>query len=202
MKLKSVLRGVILATALLTCVQGMARATSLYSLDSVMSSMYADNKARTVGDLITILVMESSYSQNRTQTTTSKGLGVDAKPGIGPFDFIPAARLEVGNSSRGSSANSRSGRLVATLTAQVVEILPNGDFVIKGVREVSVNREKEYMIITGTIRPRDISPNNTIPSSLVANAEIAFTGGTYTGQKGGFFKNLWDGIVTVFNWIF
>ncbi|MCR4427042.1 MAG: flagellar basal body L-ring protein FlgH [Firmicutes bacterium] len=178
-------------------------AKSLYGSDvSPFSSMFSDTRARGVGDLVTILVMESSYAQNSTKTQSSKGIGVEAKPGVGWFDFIPALKLDGGNSARGTTETSRSGRLVGTITAQVTEVLPNGDLRIRGTREVSVNREKEQMIVVGTIRPKDISPQNTIPSTLVANAEISFSGGIYTGERGGIFKTLADGIVYLFNLIF
>ena len=182
-----------------------AWATSLYSSSDgqgLFTQIYADNKARNVGDLLTILVTEVSYAQNKSNVQTQQGIGVDAKPGIGPFDFLPAARLDIGDSSRGQTETYRSGRLLGTITAQVVEVLPNGDLLIRGTREVSVNSEKEQMIVTGIVRQRDISPNNTISSSLVANAEIAFSGAVYTGEKGGVFKSLWDGLVTIWNWIF
>ncbi|MGB4009288.1 MAG: flagellar basal body L-ring protein FlgH [Bacillota bacterium] len=182
---------------------GVVRATSLYSEDaSPFASMYADRKARQVGDLVTILVAEVSYAQNRSQTNTAQGIGVTAQPGVGVFDFIPAARLDVGDSSKGANETTRSGRLVGTMTAEVIEVLPNGDLVIRGSREVSVNREKEIMVVEGVVRPQDIGPNNTIPSTMVANAQISMSGGVYTGQKGGFFKTLWDGLVWVWNTIF
>lgn len=182
---------------------GVARATSLYSEEtSPFASMYADRKARQVGDLVTILVTEVSYAQNRSQTNTSKDLGVNAQPGIGIFDFIPVARLDVGDSSKGTSETVRSGRLAGTMTAEVVDVLPNGDLVVRGSREVSVNREKEIMVVDGIVRPQDIGPNNTVPSSMVANAQISFTGGVYTGQKGGLFKTLWDGLVWIWDTIF
>lgn len=184
-----------------------AGAYSLYAAQPVTGQglfryMYADNKARRVGDLLTIVVTEITYAQNRSNTQTQQGIGVNAAPGVGAFDFLPAAKLELGDSSKGVTETSRSGRLIGTITAQVVEVLPNGDMVIKGTREVSVNKEKEQMTVTGVVRPHDIAADNTIPSSLVANAEIAFSGAVYTGEKGGVFKTLWDGLVTVWNWIF
>lgn len=206
------LRGAVAAMAALAAVAivaalafpaGVARARSLYKEESSpFASMYADRKARQVGDLVTIFVTEVSYAQNRRQSNTSKGIGVTAQPGIGVFDFIPAARLDVGDSSKGARETTRSGRLVGTMTAEVVDVLPGGDLVVRGSREVSVNHEKEIMVVEGTIRPQDIGPDNTIPSSMVANAQISFTGGVYTGQKGGFFKTLWDGLVWVWNTIF
>ncbi|MEA4882370.1 MAG: flagellar basal body L-ring protein FlgH [Clostridia bacterium] len=182
---------------------GTVSAQSLYkAADSPFTSMFSDYKARQVGDLLTIIVSEASYAQNRTQTQTGKAIGVDAKPGLGLFDFLPLARLDLGDSSKDSTQTSRSGRLTGIMTAEIIEVLPNGDLKIRGAREVSVNREKEQMTVVGTVRQRDILPNNTISSSMVANAEIAFSGAIYTGEKGGVFKTLWDGLVTVFNWIF
>jgi flagellar L-ring protein precursor FlgH len=188
-----------------------ATATSLYAAgaaQSGFSGMYCDYKARQVGDLLTIMVTEVSYAQNRTDTQTQKGIGANLSPDGAVFDFLKAVKLDagaglnLGNSSKGGTTTSRSGKLIGTITAQVVEVLPNGDLRIRGVREVSVNREKEQMIVTGIVRQRDISPGNTIPSTMVADAQIAFSGDIYTGEKGGIFKTLWDGLVYLWNWIF
>lgn len=192
------------------CATGVS-ATSLYTTgagQSGFSAMYSDDKARQVGDLLTIMVTEVSYAQNRTDTQTQKGIGADLSPNGAVFDFLKAVKLEtgaglqLGNSAKGGTSTSRSGRLIGTITAQVVEVLPSGDLKIRGVREVSVNREKEQMVITGIVRQRDISPSNTISSTMVADAQIAFSGDIYTGEKGGIFKTLWDGLVYVWNWIF
>ncbi len=186
-------------------------ATSLYAAGAAQpgfSGMYCDHKARQVGDLLTIMVTEVSYAQNRTDTQTQKGIGADLNPNGAVFDFLKAVKLDagaglnLGNSAKGGTSTSRSGKLIGTITAQVVEVLPNGDLRIRGVREVSVNREKEHMIVTGIVRQRDISPVNTIPSTMVADAQIAFSGDIYTGEKGGIFKTLWDGLVYLWNWIF
>ena len=186
-------------------------ATSLYGAGSTqpgLLGMYCDHKARQVGDLLTIMVTEVSYAQNKTDTQTQKGIGADLSPTGDVFEFLKAIKLDagaglkLGNSATGGTTTSRSGKLIGTITAQVVEVLPNGDLRIRGVREVSVNREKEQMIVTGIVRQRDISPGNTIPSTMVADAQIAFSGGIYTGEKGGIFKTLWDGLVYLWNWIF
>jgi len=186
-------------------------ATSLYGAGSAqpgLLGMYCDHKARQVGDLLTIMVTEVSYAQNKTDTQTKKGIGADLNPSGAVFDFLKAIKLDtgaglnLGNSATGGTSTSRSGKLIGTITAQVVEVLPNGDLRIRGVREVSVNREKEQMVVTGIVRQRDISPGNTIPSTMVADAQIAFSGGIYTGEKGGIFKTLWDGLVCLWNWIF
>jgi len=186
-------------------------ATSLYGAGSTqpgLLGMYCDHKARQVGDLLTIMVTEVSYAQNRTDTQAQKGIGAELSPSGAVFDFLQAVKLDtgaglkLGNSATGGTSTSRSGKLIGTITAQVVEVLPNGDLRIRGVREVSVNREKEQMIVTGIVRQRDISPGNTIPSTMVADAQIAFSGAIYTGEKGGVFKTLWDGLVCLWNWIF
>jgi len=200
-----------IAIAAATCCSATVMATSLYEAGSTQQGllgMYCDHKARQVGDLLTIMVTEVSYAQNKTDTQTEKGLGAELSPSGAVFDFLKTVKLDagaglnLGNSSKGGTSTSRSGKLIGTITAQVVEVLPNGDLRIRGVREVSVNREKEQMIVTGIVRQRDISPGNTIPSTMVADAQIAFSGGIYTGEKGGVFKTLWDGLVCLWNWIF
>ena len=80
------------------------------------------------------------------------------------------------NSHTGSGATSREGSLVASITVMVREVLPNGNLVVQGSREVVVNHEEQFMTVTGIVRPLDVSRDNVVLSTQIAEARITFGG--------------------------
>lgn len=177
-----------------------ADASSLWSDDSHYGELFRDQKARRVGDIVTIQIAESSRAENSAQTTTgresslSAGIeeffGVEQRflnpahpkykefPNFNPFAAAGEAVVKGGLTSDfdGSGKTSRKGDLNAFITARVVEVLPNGNLKIIGSREITVNNERQYLTLYGVIRPRDISTTNVIRSTYVADARIAYSG--------------------------
>ena len=90
--------------------------------------------------------------------------------------FNPALNATTSRSTQGSGTTTRQGTLTATISAIIVEILPNGNFLIEGQRSVTVNNEEQLMILRGLIRPEDVGFQNTIASNLIANASITYSG--------------------------
>jgi flagellar L-ring protein precursor FlgH len=85
----------------------------------------------------------------------------------------------------GRAQTTRQGSLLATMTCHVIEVLPNGNLRIRGTKQVRVNRETQYLTLTGIVRPRDILLNNTVQSNLLAEARIEYTGaGTLADKQG------------------
>ena len=76
----------------------------------------------------------------------------------------------------GSGSTTRKENLTATITARVIDVLANGNMLIEGRRNVLVNNEDQIIILTGTVRPRDITPDNLVNSTLIADARIAYSG--------------------------
>ena len=66
--------------------------------------------------------------------------------------------------------------MTAQISARVIQVLPNGNLVVRGSREITVNYEKQYIIVQGVVRPEDISPENTVLSTYIADAKIDYTG--------------------------
>ena len=87
------------------------------------------------------------------------------------------------NSFDGSGETSRDESMTASITARVIDVLPNGTLVIQGSREIKVNNENQRITLSGLIRPVDISPDNTILSSYVANARIEYSGSGSVSDK-------------------
>ena len=167
----------------------------------VSTSLFADHRAREVGDVITILVVEYASASTEATTTTQKENDHSflATGGAQSQAYAPlyGLRGNVKNRFDGDASVSRQGRLQTKVTTSVTEIRSNGNLVIQGSRMVEVNGEKEITTISGVVRPQDVSGDNTVFSYQVADVEITYKGkGVVTsGQKPGW-------IAKVFNWIF
>jgi len=157
-------------------------------------SLFTDVKANKVGDILTVIINEESRASNQVQVKTEKTSKNEASggPGIGTFDFFPllGAESESKNSNDGKGQNVRNGSLQAKMSVTVVSVKSNGDLVVEGSRTVPVSGDKETIHLSGVVRPRDISPDNTVASHLIADAEISYTGKgtTTTGSRPGFFS--------------
>lgn len=161
---------------------------SLWRENGPLGQLFIDSKARREGDIVTIRIVESSSASNQatTQTgrTSSFSAGVESffnaekdYPATHGF-FNPFSRVKGDLSSDfdGNGTTSRSGDLTAYLTARVVRVLPNGNLMISGSREITVNNEKQTIVLNGTIRPVDISPENIVLSTYIADANILYSG--------------------------
>lgn len=161
---------------------------SFWTDNAALNSMFADAKARDVGDIVTIKIVESSKASNSASTSTGKNtaltLGIDKFLGVengypkAGSTFNPFSRIEgaMKNSFDGKGDTTRKGDLSAYMTAKVIDKIPNGNLVIAGSREVLINNEKQLIILTGTIRERDIAPDNVIKSTYISDAKIIYTG--------------------------
>lgn len=144
-----------------------------------------DRTARNVGDILTVIIAESSSASSTASTESSKSDSAKVEAGIGPVLRALIPDWEIGGemSSKGDGRTSRTGRLSARLTVVVKERLPNGNLVIEGVRYVQVNKETQKMVLTGVVRPDDIRSDNTIISEFIANAEIKYEGSGTVGDR-------------------
>jgi flagellar L-ring protein precursor FlgH len=164
---------------------------SLWYGDSSTNSFFVDAKGNKVGDIIRVVVNESASSQQTATTGTSKDseinlqtntmLGIPSNLGIQNFlgmgtQFDPSVNASTSKSNQGTGTTTRGGTLTATISATIVEILPNGNFRIEGSRSVTVNNEEQIMVLRGIVRPVDINFDNTIVSTMVADASITYTG--------------------------
>lgn len=165
-------------------------------------SLFADHRANRAGDLITVLIVERSYASNKAQTATGKGAGITVAEGVGVFSFLPETGFAANTKSSGQAATSRSGNLVAKMTARVVEVLPDGNLRIEGTQALVVNREKQNIVITGIIRPEDIGADNAVLSTYIADAEIRYEGALDVDQKKGLLSYLHRFFAGILSFIF
>ncbi len=181
---------------------------SLWSDNGNLTSLFSNQKARNVGDVVTIRIVESSKASNKASTgsdrtsTLSAGLNeffgrenryTDTSPFFNPFGSISGS---FERSFGGSGSTQRSGDLTAYLTARVVDIMPNGNLIIVGIREVQVNHEKQIITLSGIVRPKDISSDNQIQSIHISDAKISYSGSGVVNdpQRPGWFVRVLDTI--------
>ena len=145
--------------------------------------LYGDRRAREVGDLLTFVLLENTTAQARATTSVSKESELNigspnlfgAPVTLGGKDILSASA----NGSRdfaGSGNTAQSNRLAGNLTVQVVQRLANGNLVVSGQKNLRLNQGDELVQVQGIVRPADISADNTIASSKVAEARIAYGG--------------------------
>jgi flagellar L-ring protein precursor FlgH len=170
-------------------------AGSLWSDGGYQSFLSPDRKARTIGDLVTVKIVEASQASRSATTSldrqSSLSAGISAMVGLETSvakaspNIKPSALLgaSTGNTFKGDGATTSSGSLTATITARVVKVLPNGNLLILGQQEVKINHEVQVLTIRGIVRPQDIQINNVVLSTFVADARIEYAGNGVVDEK-------------------
>lgn len=172
-------RSALLTTALALCCTAAASADSLY--DPVKSrSMFADRKARMVGDVVTVQITEATIATQAGDSAAKRSVDANAGGGTGGFfkilRLIPKATLSGSSKQDGSGSTSRTTKLVGTITCKVSEITPGGQLVLTGERSVKINADTQTIRFHGIVRPEDLSPINSVTSVQVADAQIEVSG--------------------------
>lgn len=169
--------------------------------------LFADNRARQVGDIVLVNVVESSSGSNAAQTKTDRSssseYGVTSLFGrktlpvfggaVGPDPLLGTSTEKKFD---GKASTSRNNNVSATVAARVIGVMPDGLLQIEGARETKVNNETQYLVVSGLIRARDVDANNSILSTQMADAQISYYGKGVVSdkQKPGWFTRLMDNI--------
>jgi len=159
-----------------------------------LTSLFSDQRARYVGDILTVKITEiSQASESATTDTSRKSQTVGQITGLlglenhqnGPLKNMPNLINSnmPNNDFSGAGATTRTGSLSATITVRVMEVLPNGNLAIEGKREIYVNNEKKEILLQGIVRPRDIAFDNSVLSTQVADAKVKYTGIGVVAEK-------------------
>ncbi|SAK75826.1 flagellar basal body L-ring protein [Caballeronia pedi] len=151
-----------------------ARATNLFDADG-FQSMTADRRAAKPGDLITVLVYETSSASNSADTSTNTGFAVNGKVST-LYAGANMAQVGAGDNYGGKGKIERSGRLLAQISATVIDVQANGDLIVSGDQNIDVNGEKTKIRLKGRVRPVDVAQNNTVLSNRLADVQIDYTG--------------------------
>lgn len=134
--------------------------------------------AHHVGDIVTIVLNEATAAQKSATTTTSKANAV-TMPGTQLINKnVSWLNTNINNTSKfdGEGASAESNSLTGYLTATVLKVLPNGNLFVAGEKQIGLNQGKEYVRVTGVIRPIDLAADDSIPSFRVASARITYNG--------------------------
>jgi flagellar L-ring protein precursor FlgH len=185
-----------------------ARADSLWTTpNSDQRGMVADRKGARVGDIITIVVSESGAQTSSQSKTTNSTSAVDAS--VSQFLYpstvskfgtsggaLPAIKFGGKNDYTGGGAVNNSQTITARAAVLITEVLPNGNFVIEGVRRVTFSGETQHLVLHGVVRPDDIAPDNTVISSSIANARLEFLdeGDLTSASKKGWLSKLYESL--------
>ena len=145
--------------------------------------LFQDNKARQVGDLLTIVLVESTSSRSVAQTSVSKesgiGMGAPTIAGV-PITYkgqsILQAEVEAGRDFSGTGNSTQSNRLEGEITVTVARELGNGNLLVSGQKRMRLNQGDELVQVQGIVRIADIGPDNRITSDRVGNAQIVYGG--------------------------
>jgi len=162
------------------------------------TSLYADNRARRVGDIVLIKVVENAKSKSTADTTATRERGsslqvaaafnrrtVGAIPGVipgvggslsGTVGMDPILATQSRSSLNATGETTRENYVTATIGARVLNVLPGGVLQVQGARAVRVNEETQYMVISGLVRAQDVRMDNSVESTQLADSRIEYFG--------------------------
>jgi flagellar L-ring protein precursor FlgH len=182
-----------------------ARNGSLYQPGAM--DLFNDSKARRIGDIITVNLQEKMNAQKKAAANekktnaTSMGaptiLGGTVGAAAGGINFLGDTSFDSSHQFKGQGDASQSNSLTGNISVTVVEVIPNGNLVVRGEKWVTINQGEEVIRFAGIIRPADVGPDNSIPSTKVADARIIYSGdglvneATQKGWLARFFSNYW-----------
>lgn len=177
--------------------------------------LYGDTRARNVGDVVIVEIVEVAKATNKADTTADRASSVemgvtnwfgknDARllpfgPSLGLVGKVGDTPMIGASSSskfEGTGETKRESNVSATLAARVVRVMPGGLMEVEGAREVKVNNETQVIVVRGLVRSQDISPSNTIASTHMADAKIEYYGQGVLAdkQRPGWMTRLLDNI--------
>jgi flagellar L-ring protein FlgH len=150
-----------------------------------MTGLMGDLRARRINDLVTVRVVESVSAvgtadasldkESKGSGSLTKLFGLESKfPGW--LDPTSLANTSSNTTFKGGGQTTRAGELTATISARVVEVLPNGDLALEGVREVDINGDRQMIVLSGVVRTADIGPGNVVPSTAIGQMRIRYFG--------------------------
>jgi flagellar L-ring protein precursor FlgH len=178
-KQRAVLRAEALRNVILPCMK------ALQERHSVRAQLPRASVELRANDLITIRVVENVTGLGSADSNLDKSSSASASlPNLFglesrlPGAINPANLVGFGASTtfQGGGSTTRTGQLSAVLTARVEEVLPNGDLLVQGVREIEINGDRQMLVLSGVVRPSDISPGNVVQSTAIGQMRIRYFG--------------------------
>lgn len=151
--------------------------------ENYVNNIYSDSKAHRIGDIISVILSESTQANKNAKTELSK----DNKASLDPITGLAGTPATIGGKSiqfglsqstefKGDAKADQGNSLSGDISVHVLRVLPNGNLMIRGEKWITLNNGDEYIRLTGVIRAKDINSNNTILSTKIANARIQYAG--------------------------
>jgi flagellar L-ring protein FlgH len=159
------------------------KAQNPYVRSGVRISSIADQRARNVGDILTITIQERTQVRNEEKVERSNDTSLAAR--VEAFtlsnktfktNVLPRIDIRKEQSFDGEAKQNQNSDVRASIAVVVIDVQPNGNLVVAGARSVQVNDETRTLRVSGLVRPFDVTPTNTVGSAQVADARIAITG--------------------------
>lgn len=169
------------AQAFASATSAQARPGSIYDASRGPLSPIADKTARRPGDLLTVLIAENQGIKNQETSQLQRQTTLDyalTSYNIDPDAFNPLPDLAAASQDdfNGRANYEKRGEFTARITTIVIDVLPNGNLVLQGRREIRIDRETKLIEFSGVVRREDVQPDNTVRSELVAEARVSYTG--------------------------
>ena len=160
--------------------------------------LYEDLKAHRIGDILTVFLVEQTSGQNSADNSVSQATDMRVDPPTFGGSLRPNMEIDLGseNSFNGQRGTSQSNSLNGSITVTVTAILDNGNLIVEGEKWIQINQAREFIRLQGVVRQPDISTNNTLLSTQIADARIAYGGSGTHGNGPGWasrvlFSSLW-----------
>jgi flagellar L-ring protein precursor FlgH len=153
--------------------------------------MSADYKAHRLGDVITLLVSETTAASSTADVNNSRTFQANSAitnmPAVGSSVANPLLGMTSSKTLKGQGETSTGSSVTAVVSARVIALLPNGSMIVEAERRILINSQHEDLIVRGVLRPGDVGPNNSVPATALANLEIELKGkgvvSDYTGRQ-------------------
>ena len=174
---------------------------AIYSVGLSNGFFFEDRRARRVGDTLTIAIVENNTASKKSATNTGRAsnnnFGVTGLQGLPGKSFLGStlgATSDFSFDGKGESSNNNA--FTGTITVTVTEVLPNGNLLVSGEKQVGINQGSEYIRLSGIVNPINLTATNTVASTLIADARIEYRGSgavaenQQTGWLSRFFLNV------------
>ncbi|MCD6574556.1 flagellar basal body L-ring protein FlgH [Candidatus Aerophobetes bacterium] len=147
-----------------------------------VTSLFTTPRASKVGDTLTVIISEFSTASQTAKTDFDRKSKTDSEVSLPSTSLpsfstsLPSLGWDYSSGYGGSGSTQRKASILAKLTVEVIEVLPNGNLKVRGEKKVKVNQEEQIIYLEGIVRPQDIGENNTISSVNIAQVNIRYEG--------------------------
>ncbi len=138
--------------------------------------VFADRKAHNVGDTLTIVISEKTTTTQTKSRKNGKSASTTLNAGTGIFDFLTSASAGASDSWKADGSAKDSSNFSGNIAVTVVEVQPNGNMVVEGTQSIWQNKDEHKITLRGIVRRDDVTYENTVPSTKVADATVRFDG--------------------------